>query len=59
MINRQKILVYTISILVGQLFAVAAWYFFNENFFVAMMVSSILVATVGWKQKKLDLSDLV
>lgn len=41
-----------ISILVGQLIAFISWYFFNENYFIALLFGSIVGFLFGYKGLK-------
>jgi hypothetical protein len=41
-----------ISILIGQHVALIIWYFFNENFFIAMLFGSIVGFLFGYRGNK-------
>ncbi len=49
---KRKIISGIIFIIVGQIIALMIWKFFNENYFIPVLVGSIVAFLAGYKENK-------
>jgi hypothetical protein len=51
---KTKIISATIFFIVGQIVALIIWKYFNENYFVPMLIASTVGFLAGYREKKKD-----